>query len=320
MSTGASSAAGRRGPNVPPGRGVVFGAPRSGTTFLMSVLNALPAAECVTGNLLPIGIAHLYAQEPAPQTREALERSFRGALAEYLTSGVYHSRSAALRKWWVAGRRPSGLAEAARGRRTETMLIYKEPFLAFAPELAYRALPQARLIYIHRDGRDVANSLVRTYDVLTDEKLADLESNEVHAGRAVDGRYVPWWVAPGGEGAFLQAAPYVRAVWMWREMVRRCREFLERDEVRASGRVLWVRYEDLAERPLEQGRRIVEHLGETLTPRMRRVLGTAYPQSVGSYARRDAGEVLAAEALAGPELLALGYALHARPTAVAEGA
>ena len=39
---------------MPAARAVVFGPPRSGTTFLMSVLNALTAAECVTGNLLPV--------------------------------------------------------------------------------------------------------------------------------------------------------------------------------------------------------------------------------------------------------------------------
>jgi hypothetical protein len=291
-------------------RAVVLGAPRSGTTFLMSVLGGLPAAECVSGNLLPVGIAHLAAQDLPKDIREALQRSFRGALADYLTTSLYHSRSAALRKWWAAGGRPSMLGPAIKGRRQERMLIYKEPFLAFAPALAYDALPQARLIYIFRDGRDVADSLVRTYDVLTDEKLAGLDSNEVQLGRRVGHLYVPWWVSDDDSGAFLDASPYLRALWMWREMIRRCRAFFERPDVTLSGRVLHVRYEDLVGASVQQGQAIVEHLGQRLTARMRKRLVSAHPRSVGIHRRREPAELADAERLAGAELEALGYPLR----------
>ena len=83
------------------------------------------------------------------------------------------------------------MLSASRGVRSERTLVYKEPFFALAPELPARALPTARLLHIFRDGRDVADSLVRSYDVLTDEKLATLESNEVQLGRRVGDRYVP---------------------------------------------------------------------------------------------------------------------------------
>ena len=288
---------------------IVLGAPRSGTTFLMSALSAHPALECVTGNLLPVGVAHLAAQDLPEGVREALERSLRVALGDYLQSSLYHSRAAALRKWWIAGRRPSGLAAAANGRRAERTLVYKEPFLAFAPALAYRALPDARLLYIFRDGRDVADSLVRSYDVLTDEKLADLDSNELHIGRRVGGRNVPWWVSEADGGAFLDSSPYVRAVWMWREMVRRCGDFFARRDVVAGGRVLHVRYEALIEDPLAQGQAIAAHLGEQLTPTVRRRLRGAHPRSVGKHGARERAELASAERIAAAELAALGYPL-----------
>ncbi len=294
-------------PFVTAERAIVLGAPRSGTTFLMGVLSANPALECVSGNLLPVGIAHLAAQELPDDFREGLQRSFRGALADYLTSSLYHSRSAALRKWWAASRRPTALAPALKGRRVERMLVYKEPFLAFAPELAYDALGQARLLYIYRDGRDVADSLVRTYNVLTDRKLANLESNEVHLGRRVGERYVPWWVSDSEQ--FLHMSPYLRAVWMWREMIRRWRDFFSRSDVAASGRVLQVRYEDLIGDPLRQGQAIAEHLGGQLTPRMRRRLLSAHPRSVGIHGLRERAELADAERLAGAELQDLGYTL-----------
>lgn len=191
------------------------------------------------------------------------------------------------------------------------MLIYKEPFLAFAPGYAHDALPNARLLYLFRDGRDVADSLVRTYDVLTDEKLANLESDEVQIGRKLGDRYVPWWVGGRDEDGerFLAASPYLRAVWMWREMVRRCGDLFDGAAAKESGRVLQIRYEDLIGDPLAHGQAIVQHLGLEMTATMRKRLAGAHPRSIGAHRQRDRAELAEAEQLAGAELLALGYPL-----------
>ncbi len=290
-------------------RAIVFGVPRSGTTFLMSCLDGLPSAECVSGNLLPVGIAHLAAQEITDDLRDILRRSFRGAISDYLESAVYRSRAAALRKWWAAGHGLGDLRRAASGVRPESLLVYKEPFLSFAPEFSYEALPEARLIYIFRDGRDVADSLVRSYDVLSDEKLAGLETNEAPIGRRVGDRYVPWWVAEIDEETFLSATQYIRALLMWREMVRRCLRFLHRPDVAGSGRLLSVRYEELMSDPSSVGQAIVAHLGQEMTPKIRKRLGAAHTRSIGIHRRRyeDSPE---AERLAGAELEGLGYDLR----------
>lgn len=289
--------------------GVVLGCPRSGTTFLMQVLETAHEAACVTGNLWPICLPHLLNQPLDPAYREVLQIGFKKAMTDYLESGQHQARFAALRKWARARPGLGQLPAAFRGRQPGDHILYKEPFLSFTPGFVYEALPDCRIVHIVRDGRDCANSLVRSYDVMTDEKLTSLAHSEMMVGRRVDHRYVPWWVAAGQEAPFLEASPYVRAVWMWKAMVSRCRLFFERPEILASGRVLQVHYEDLMQEPQTWGQRVAAHLGVRYTGQMSRVLRQAHTDSIGKFRRRDSEEVRRATAVAEEELVHYGYAL-----------
>jgi hypothetical protein len=294
---------------MPHDHAIVFGASRSGTTFLMSVLDGLPEAECVTGNLFPTPLIHLAAQQPPPETEELLARSFRGALRDFLGSASYRSRSAALRKWWIADRGPAGLRAAARGERRERVVVYKEPFLSFAPAFAYETFPGSRLIYLLRDGRDVADSMVRKYDILSDARLANLENNEGPLGRSHGNLMIPWWVDVGEEERFIASDQFGRAIWMWAAMARRSQAFIESPEVVAAGRILTVRYEELMADPAGQGEALIHHLGMTVGRQARRRLAAAHDRSVGIHTRRDPESVSRAEAIAGDELRRCGYPL-----------
>lgn len=287
--------------------GVVIGSPRSGTTYLMSVFNSLPDVEALTGTVLPTAIPHVVNQDLPPAVYDALAVGFERALDAYLHSGRFHSRAGALQKWVNAPTGLSGLVDAARGRRRCRTFIYKEPFLSLAPQFVLDALPAARIVHIYRDGRDVANSLVRTYGVLTDEALTNLHGSEMRLGRRVDERYVPWWVEVHREAEFLAATPYVRSIWMWAVMVRAIEESYSRPEVLDSGRVLHLSYEDFVTQPVRHGEAILNHFGETATPSFRRQLARARTSSIGSYRRRDAGEVREAERIAGDALRLYGY-------------
>ncbi len=96
---------------------------------------------------------------------------------------------------------------------------------------------------------------------------------------------------------------------MWRAMVRRCADLLDRPDVVASKRILPVRYEDLVRDPVREGERIAAHLGREMNKRMREQLETAHVRSVSKQGSREGAEALVVERLAGTELKALGYEL-----------
>lgn len=272
----------------------------------MDCLNAIPYSLCISGHLFPIAIPHLVNHPLSSELYQALLASFNFSIKDYLEA-TEKARIPTIVKWYKQTASFQELVLALQGKRKVEHFIYKEPFLSFAPEFTFNAVPNARLIYIYRDGRDVADSLIRRYNVLTDEKLVNLNTAEMPLGRKYDHRYVPWWVENGLETEFLACSPYVRAIWMWKEIVHRCNVFFSEETVIASGRVLKVRYEDLVSEPLKFGESIVEHLDCKMDHRLKTKFLEASTNSVGLYKARDSSEIKKAEACAKNELNCHGY-------------
>lgn len=284
----------------------VFGAPRSGTTYLSSALGALRDTEVVDGKLVPIGTCHLAGKEVPEDVYNALCVSVERNIYIYLSSD-YNSRFRALEDWFRAPFQWERLRDVVRSgaRAWPSRFVHKEPFFSLAPELVLDAIPEAKIIYIYRDGRDVANSLVQSYDVLTDQELTHLRSAEMRLGRVYDERYVPWWVEEGHDEEFIISPPYVRAIWMWAYMVRRCHRFFQ--ELGEDSRVLRVEYEHFMRHPKAVGIQIREHLSADDPWAFRRHLNRARTTSIGKHKQRAQEEVDAAVEVAGDELAMLDY-------------
>jgi hypothetical protein len=261
-----------------------------------------------SGGLVPVAIPHLVGRGGLDETTvAALQQSLHRSFDEhFFGKGDYHSRLRGLEYWLDVPSQLERLYHAFRqgSRPRPKRFSYKEPFFALCPEFITEALPEAKIIYILRDGRDVANSLVESYGVLTDEELTHLRSTEMRLGRTYDERYVPWWVKEGREKEFIESSPYVRSIWMWAYMTQRCHEhFLS---LNTPDQVLQIRYERFMRTPYSTGEKILEHLGVKETKAFRRRLGKARTSSIGKHKKRPEGEIDAAHHVASPVLETLG--------------
>lgn len=269
--------------------------------------------ETVAGMLTPVGIFHRFGQDISSQEAQFLTAMLPRSIQTYL-AGMYNSRFQALEDWFRTPFQWEKLHHVLRqGRRPRPdWFVYRETFISLAPEYVLEALPAAKIIYIYRDGRDVANSLVESYNVLTDDQLKNLKSTEMRLGRPYDNRYVPWWVQEGRDEEFIQSSPYVRAIWMWAYMAKRCHEYFSSlDASVRSAQVLEIQYEGFMQAPHETGTRICSHLETDRTRAFERHLDAARTSSIGKHEHRPITERQAAEDVAGPVLKKLDYALTA---------
>jgi hypothetical protein len=173
-----------------------------------------------------------------------------------------------------------------------TRAVEHTPETAFIAGAVQRALPQARVVHIVRDGRDVVCSL--------------LERGWLNAGRdGADNAALPFgshrrfWVESGRDREFEEASDVRRAAWAWRRYV---------EAASVDGIALEVRYEQLVTDPAGVAASLAGPL-DLAEDDLRGAFEAAFRSSVGRF-RDDlsAAQLAEVEAEAGPLLRALDYA------------
>lgn len=292
-----------------------FGCPRSGTTYLETVLDGLRNAQRVYDTVVPRSIMNLYANPNLLEQGipEQVDSSFKSVLQKGISTFIdnrYNSRFLAFESWWNQPREVSQLWHVIRpGRRPHpSLVIYRSTHLSFSPSLAFESIPEARVIYLYRDGRDVANSLVESYNAFSDEGLSNLTSEDVRLGRRFDHRYVPWWVEEGEDKAFIESSQYGRAIWFWKFLVDKNDSYFASLTTDESDRLLKIRYEDLVSKPKETGNKICHHLEMDKTRYFNKRLEGARTSSIGKHKGRPSSEIEEATRIAEDTLRRLEYA------------
>ena len=236
----------------------VVGSPRSGTTFLAGAIGSLPGFVDL-GEVAPVkaAVPELAALAPA----EAASR---------------------LRRILAVSRRV-GLVGSVRP-------VEQTPELAFLVRAIPLAYPEARVVHMIRDGRDVVCSLLEKPWLRRERAEAD------DAGVRY-GAYARFWVEPERRAEFEAASDARRAAWVWRSYLAAARE----------GDAFELRYEELTADPERVGADLARYLDAPAEPLVS-ALGRAHAESVGRHRTDLSAEQLAdVEAEAGPLLRELGY-------------
>jgi hypothetical protein len=238
----------------------VLGSPRSGTTFLAGAIGSVPGfvdlGEVAAVKATVPELAALPPEQAAARLRRLL--------------GVT---------------RTIGLVRGLRG-------VEQTPETAFLAPALVRAFPEARLVHMLRDGRDVVCSLLEKGWLRDDREGAD------DAGLAY-GSHARFWVEPERVEEFRAASEARRAAWVWRAYVT---------AIRTSGTTPYeVRYEAMAADPAGTAAGLAAYLDAPSDP-LAAALTEAHAGSIGRY-RRDLspGQVADVEAEAGSLLRELGY-------------
>ncbi len=237
----------------------VVGSPRSGTTFLAGAIGSLPGFVDL-GEVAPVkaAVPELAAFPPDEAARR-------------------------LRRILKVSRRV-GLVGSVRA-------VEQTPELAHLAGVLPLAFPQAVVVHIIRDGRDVVCSL------LEKPWLRRAQTSEDDAGLPY-GSYARFWVEEDRREEFESATDARRAAWVWRSYVTAAR--------RVSGPVE-IRYEELTADPAGVAVVLAPRLGVD-DRRLATALGRAHAGSVGRYATDlDAAQLADVEDEAAALLRELGY-------------
>jgi hypothetical protein len=273
----------------------VLGAPHSGADLLARALKRSPGFHVTMGRAAVAHVVHAFARRPSIMRRKGggAVRVLRDALAE-----AWQIVPGACAECPASCREAGAVTGAGPCVSPGTIVRFGDanPDLLYSAPVLLQAFPDARLVQLIRDGRDV------TADMLADRaamswfrpSMVSEETEFPNPFLGVNaGEHVDKWTAmdPAGKCAL-----------RWRSAVRlsaALRKEMPRDQL------LTVRYEDMAGSPGDT----IATISDFLETRVSKVAlyGTAAPQVGAWRVRLKPDEIALVEKIAKEELTRLGY-------------
>jgi hypothetical protein len=296
----------------------ILGSPHSGADLLARAVKRSGGFHLTMGRPGVLGVTYAFARRPSIATERVrgATRVLRDAYAE---------------AWQISGRAcaecvpecraaaglppaPAGSAAGADSEAAEACVRPREfyrfadasPDLLYSADVLLDAFPDAQLLQVIRDGRDVVA------DMLADERcLAWFKPGLANLDAVFPNPFLGVEDLPE-RARWAKAAPAVKCALRWRGSVRlsaRLRTQTPDDQL------LTVRFEDLVAQPRKVADGVSEYLGASisksvLTGLVRRGAAAAEEPRVGVWQERlTPRQLTQVERVAGTELGRLGYAL-----------
>jgi hypothetical protein len=252
----------------------ILGCPRSGTTFLGEVLEALPNAT-------------YYFEPPIMKYFSRLVFQKKASLAQ--TRRLYH---------W--GFRALLLMAPGKGPR----VIEKNPTHTWIAEDLLRIFPDALFVIINRDGRDVSVSLAEK----PWHRRDSLGSGRREPGGYIYGPYPHFYIEPERGDEYIGTSDLHRCIWIWRRHVEETERLKKTLPAESQFR---LSYEELILKPEETLDRMLAFLGETDAESCARVVEAAakgHSSSIGRWKKKlEPEELRVIDREAGVMMRKLGY-------------
>jgi sulfotransferase family protein len=286
----------------------IVGAPHSGTGLLAAALKRSAGFHLTMGRPGVLRVTYAFARRPsiAAERGQGAARVLRDAYAQAWQISPHGCAECPPECREVGGLREQGVCvEDTRGTHR---YADASPDLIYSVDVLFDAFPDAQLLQIIRDGRDVVS------DMLDDEQcLAWFKPGVVNLDEVFPNPFLGV-EDPTERARWRVAATAIKCALRWRGSVRlsaRLRAQTPEDQLHT------VRYEDLVSRPSRALEGVADYLG---TPVPKAALTGLDDRGVGVWRDRlTHRQITQVERIAGPELRRLGYQAPSRLAASLAG-